>query len=837
MKKSYDIFIAYHLGKNGPTDEASSYNDALDVKNILDELGYRCFLREPFDSTESYQDTRDVARSSKLFLLVLNKHIKEKCEPHKQGNGKTINILSHNCYVYEEIQGFLNQFGGRTSGEAKGRIQTYCKDDSLFDYEIGDLNQVFAQMIPLRDKKSVCVWATDMIEKTKSDDRKTESIDGIEWNSDMANVWKSIYPPSRPSQSEIECYRYYFKKVKNNAEVYKPKVLILGSTKEIRMLSAEMGFITTVVDYNENYYQEVSKELPIDIVKQEELVVSNWSDMLMHTKLRNKRFDIIISDLAIGNIKPEKLEVTLENITRLLRKGGYLLGKNLYSFSRDIINRDVIKNMLYNYLRDTDSTCESAYADTMYNLSIFATQESESRKINFDNIYTMVYQICHELNKTDSCLYEVYCGDKTSFKKKMELSFYTYPLFEVVKIIQKELYFIDTSYGKDSYSKKFPLMVFTKRDDNFDATIQRYNCFKKIKNFVAEVIKQESTTDWSKYISAQYFLVRLTELFVDMKNSNWKSILASIKNSIKENIEVGISEELVCFLDEYRDEKIEHETLYLKNIRNIPDDKNELIGKTYILAVLIYLTSSLTKQYKDINSVFHLVREALFELPDRGDIWQPREAPWIRAKICLSVKNIYNELSQKQKNLIDDTINWIITNYNVYHGDWTCSVGSHVDNRALCCEVLITYYPFIADKRDKQSIMHLVGNILTSYVFDGRIYETYAIYPIGESVIRSIMNDELLRGEPYSKKLTCRIEFLTVLLRMLYFVSEYKEDFQKIYTDPIDYSKEEKFLTRVLVDFWDLFEENYERIRNHLSESEISSIPQVICSLAEAFKD
>ena len=658
------------------------------------------------------------------------------------------------------------------------------------------------------------------------------------WNSTLANVWSNMYAPSRPSKSELNCYQSFFNKVRNNALGDNPSVLIMGSTPEFRELASKMGFDTVVVDYNKEYYEEISKALPVNIIQNEKLVVCDWAEMDNCPYLSEKTFDIIIGDLAIGNIKPSNLKKVFSAIRKLLRRNGYFLGKNLYSFSRDEICEHSLHTILSDYFSGCDQdTPENAYAHTMYPLSIFATQKRKERRIDFDLIYNKVKELCESNGWKDSAVYRVYCGENTSFKEKLELDFYTYPIHEIIDLLQSEhLYFVDTDYGTDAYSDKFPLLILQKIDEDMTKVEDiRHACFSKIGTYT----KRHNTDKWAKYVSAQYFVAKICSIYTKLPINQWNSAIRNIKSSIISTIKVGISDDLVCFIDSYFDERIEDETVRIKNVEELTNDKDKLIGETYTLAVLLYLTSSLSDNYNDINSVYNLVAEKLFNLPGPGELWQPEEAPWIRAKICLAVADVYKSLKEEYQEKIEDTLDWIINQYDERKSQWDCAVGSYVDTKALCCEVLLIYYPLTKSSITKRRIVKTIYQILDSYVMHGKIYETCALYPIGECVINHILNDDTLRGKPFGKKLTTRIEFLSILLRLISFAKENINEFRS-FSLQIDLSSlcaAELFLTKRLVQFWSSFEANDREITDHLTSTEISAVLQIIYSLAEALKD
>jgi len=74
------------------------------------------------------------------------------------------------------------------------------------------------------------------------------------WTLDMANAWKRMTPPIRPSRYDLAVFKQFLKqKVKDKGKNI--KVLILGSTPEFRDLVNSKGLTAYVCDYNKDNYE------------------------------------------------------------------------------------------------------------------------------------------------------------------------------------------------------------------------------------------------------------------------------------------------------------------------------------------------------------------------------------------------------------------------------------------------------------------------------------------------------------------------------------------------------------------------------------------------------
>ena len=141
------------------------------------------------------------------------------------------------------------------------------------------------------------------------------------WGKALANIWTNNVPPSRPSCSEMCVYTEFLRKVQE--KVRRPiKLLVLGSTPEFRDWGYDEALEIHVVDKSEDYYKQVSREIHHKNLK-EQVYFSKWEDMHFSDK-----FDVIIGDLAIGNVEPNRFDDFLKNIRDALTDHGVFMGKS-----------------------------------------------------------------------------------------------------------------------------------------------------------------------------------------------------------------------------------------------------------------------------------------------------------------------------------------------------------------------------------------------------------------------------------------------------------------------------------------------------------------------------
>ena len=100
------------------------------------------------------------------------------------------------------------------------------------------------------------------------------------WSLELAKTWKKYRPPSRPSPTEVKVFEKYIKALPKNA-----RILLLGSTPEIRNLAAKYKKNVIVSDWSE----DVSKALKLIVRKsaKEEFKKQDPHALLFNISRRN----------------------------------------------------------------------------------------------------------------------------------------------------------------------------------------------------------------------------------------------------------------------------------------------------------------------------------------------------------------------------------------------------------------------------------------------------------------------------------------------------------------------------------------------------------------------
>ena len=138
----------------------------------------------------------------------------------------------------------------------------------------------------------------------------------------MSDRWNLFVPPSRPSRSDIQNFRALLHNCIHNNKMHNCKVLLLGSTPEIRdMLAAYKNVNVTLVDLTIDMILAMTKLMANKA--SETWVICDWLDAPLTTNY----FDAIIGDLVMCNISPEKHDEFMAKIKSLLKRNGHWINR------------------------------------------------------------------------------------------------------------------------------------------------------------------------------------------------------------------------------------------------------------------------------------------------------------------------------------------------------------------------------------------------------------------------------------------------------------------------------------------------------------------------------
>jgi hypothetical protein len=92
----------------------------------------------------------------------------------------------------------------------------------------------------------------------------------------MAQRWKKYYtPPGRPSEAAIRFYRKFAQLAFRRLKGKRPRVLILGSTPELRDLMFELKADVTTVDFNKDMISGLRAHMRHKGLAKEKHIIAN----------------------------------------------------------------------------------------------------------------------------------------------------------------------------------------------------------------------------------------------------------------------------------------------------------------------------------------------------------------------------------------------------------------------------------------------------------------------------------------------------------------------------------------------------------------------------------
>lgn len=271
-----------------------------------------------------------------------------------------------------------------------------------------------------------------------------------DWDSNVALLWTKMVAPIRPSISELYIYTKETHQLQKKLN-RKLNILILGSTPEFRDWAFEENMNVTIVDASHDYHNKISRELRHKCIieeSRERVIIQRWEDMDF-----NAEFDIVIGDLTVGNVEPEKLEPFIKNVQKALRCGGLFLGKNfLVPNGYKIINPQKLIKEYYQTL-----SYYNPFSFLIFDLALYC--------IDKNNIldFKVLYNELTKLKKNDLITNETMnFFEGIGWDTEMNFKFHIPKLKDYEKLITKYLNIKNIEYGIDVYSQKFPLYIIEK---------------------------------------------------------------------------------------------------------------------------------------------------------------------------------------------------------------------------------------------------------------------------------------------------------------------------------------------------------------------------------------
>lgn len=144
------------------------------------------------------------------------------------------------------------------------------------------------------------------------------------WDSHLVEYWRSYVPPCRPSRFELDLCKSELHKIREAIGDRAPRLLVLGSTNEYRDLGFEERCEIVVTDNSKAFHEAISEDRRYKNSREIVHVVA-WEDMNFGCE-----FDMVVGDLVVGNVAPERVADFVANVHKSLRPSGTFITKSFF---------------------------------------------------------------------------------------------------------------------------------------------------------------------------------------------------------------------------------------------------------------------------------------------------------------------------------------------------------------------------------------------------------------------------------------------------------------------------------------------------------------------------
>lgn len=270
------------------------------------------------------------------------------------------------------------------------------------------------------------------------------------WGKLLAEKWTNMVGPSRPTISELAVYTKYAHLLMNN-KGRRLNLLVLGSTPEFRDWGYEENMHVSVIDSNLDYHVAISRELRHKCIvynNTEKLYIKRWEDMDFEDE-----FDIIIGDLAIGNVIPAELPNFIKKVSLALKSDGLFLGKSFFvpdNYS-PITPKELVERYNANYSQYHPYSCLA------FDLTMYCINSNHLLDFNYQyNVLKQTYEDGYLKKETFDYFKDVGWDNDMKFKFHVPSTSY------FLSLLDPFLNVYTIEYGNDIYSPNFPLYIINK---------------------------------------------------------------------------------------------------------------------------------------------------------------------------------------------------------------------------------------------------------------------------------------------------------------------------------------------------------------------------------------
>ena len=203
------------------------------------------------------------------------------------------------------------------------------------------------------------------------------------------------------------------------------------------------------MDCNKDYHNAINREIRHKDIK-EKLIIKRWQDLNA-----KEEYDIIIGDLAIGNIPPENLQDFIKKVSVALTEDGLFLGKSFYADKnyKPLSPKQIIEKYY-------SGATYHPYSTFVYDLTMNCIDENNMLS------FPKQYAVLKELNENGVLRDETFAYfQDVGWDTDMKFLFHVPYKDEFETLLNKYMKIYATEYGNEIYSENFPLYIVGRKDN------------------------------------------------------------------------------------------------------------------------------------------------------------------------------------------------------------------------------------------------------------------------------------------------------------------------------------------------------------------------------------
>lgn len=237
-----------------------------------------------------------------------------------------------------------------------------------------------------------------------------------------SNDWNLYESPFRPSELEIAQYRSLLATTEN-----KRKILLLGSTPELRKLLSEHYYHSSIFicDFSWRMLEAMTYQADSVDPEKEIWVKADWNEPALPVHF----FDLVIGDLPLLQIHPERELQFLKQIYRLLLPNGICIMRCRLRNGKSVAPQKIIETAIKKFEKDPLEKNARHLLWELFDVSA----EKETRLINYTYIFDSINTYKHKygdhailarvIEKLEKCQadfpfrWKWACADKNDFMR------------------------------------------------------------------------------------------------------------------------------------------------------------------------------------------------------------------------------------------------------------------------------------------------------------------------------------------------------------------------------------------------------------------------------------